>query len=99
MEGGGTGEKVQADQNTEWFLLALGTKGDRLSDARVLISLLKPPFQCFVIWYLLHRVFLCTLLITKTYRYSKVDGDLPLNESSCNLVPCVEDPEEIPSFL
>lgn len=93
-------EKVQADQNREWLLLALWTKRDRLSDARVLIFLLKQCFQSFVIWYLLCRVFLCTLLITRNkHVYSKVDGDLLLNESSCNPVRCMEDPLQILSSL
>lgn len=74
--GGGVGDRwkvvgleaVQADQNRECLLLALWTKGDRLSDARVLISL-KQRFQSFVIWYLLCRVFLCTLLIPEINIY------------------------------
>lgn len=70
-------EKVQADQNREWLLLARWTQGDRPSAARVLVSL-KQPFQASVIWYH-YRVILCTLLATRNkYTYSRVAGDRPL---------------------
>lgn len=97
-EDGGAGENSSRPKLVV-ALLALGTEGDRPSGARILISVPEEPFQAFLIWYILCRVFSCTLVTRNKYINCKVDGELGLHESSCSLMCCVGDPPRILSSL